>query len=90
MKGAAGLRVENARLRLALEDIARGYDGYQSYSGTNCADIAKEALREPNPAAVSLGRLGGIARAAKLTPERRSAIAKQGSDAAKAKREGNR
>jgi len=35
-----------------------------------------------NPAAVSLGRLGGLkggkARAAKLTPEQRSAIARKG------------
>lgn len=33
------------RLREALEDIARGTDGHQSYSGTNCAEIARSALQ---------------------------------------------
>jgi hypothetical protein len=41
--------------------------------------------REKNPAAVALGKLGGAkggkARAAKLTPEERSAIAKRGAAA---------
>ncbi|MDQ3747892.1 MAG: hypothetical protein M3367_02585 [Acidobacteriota bacterium] len=44
-------------------------------------DISPIAEREKNPAAVSLGRLGGLkggkARAAKLTPAERSAIAKK-------------
>lgn len=43
-------------------------------------DISPIAEKEKNPAAVSLGRLGGLkggkARAAKLTPAERSAIAK--------------
>lgn len=34
-----------------------------------------------NPAAVSLGQLGGTARAAKLTPEQRAAIATKASHA---------
>ncbi len=44
-------------------------------------DISPIAEREKNPAAVSLGRLGGLkggkARAASLTPAERSAIAKK-------------
>lgn len=50
---------------------------------------AEEPPREKNPAAVALGRLGGKkggpARAAKLSPERRSEIARK---AAKARWEG--
>jgi hypothetical protein len=45
------------------------------------ARIVAAATREKNPAAVALGRLGGLkggrARAAKLTAARRSAIAKK-------------
>jgi hypothetical protein len=45
------------------------------------AAIISQAIREKNPAAVELGRRGGLkggrARAAKLTPKRRSAIAKK-------------
>lgn len=45
------------------------------------ADPAEEPKPEKNPAAVALGRLGGKkggkARAASLTPERRSEIAKK-------------
>lgn len=44
-------------------------------------DISPIAEKEKNPAAVSLGRLGGLkggkARAAKLTPAERTAIAKK-------------
>lgn len=44
-------------------------------------DISPIAEREKNPAAVLLGRLGGLkggkARAEKLTPERRSEIARK-------------
>ena len=29
----------------ALTDIAGGSDGFSTYSGTNCSDIAKDALR---------------------------------------------
>jgi hypothetical protein len=43
-------------------------------------DVAKEERPEKNPAAVALGRLGGLkggkARLTKLTPERRREIAK--------------
>lgn len=43
--------------------------------------ILKEATAEKNPAAVALGRLGGLrggkARAAKLTPEQRKEIARK-------------
>jgi hypothetical protein len=43
-----------------------------------------EPVREKNPAAVALGRLGGIkggkARAKKLTPEQRTAIAKKAAE----------
>lgn len=28
----------------ALNDIQRGYDKYETYSGTRCADIARAAL----------------------------------------------
>ena len=38
---------------------------------------------QKNPAAVELGRRGGLARAANLTKARRLEIAKAGSDAAK-------
>jgi hypothetical protein len=45
------------------------------------ARIVAAATYEKNPAAVSLGRLGGLkggkARAAKLSPKRRSEIAKK-------------
>lgn len=59
---------------------------------SSTADVAQNALRvveqsigeplkEKNPAAVSLGRLGGLAggkaRAKKLSPERRKAIAQK-------------
>ncbi len=41
----------------------------------------KQAVPEKNPAAVTLGRLGGLkggkARATKMTPERRNEIAQQ-------------
>jgi hypothetical protein len=44
-------------------------------------DISPIAEKEKNPAAVELGRLGGLkggkARAASLTPEKRSEIAKK-------------
>jgi hypothetical protein len=47
-------------------------------------DISPIAEKEKNPAAVSLGRLGGLkggkARAAKLTAEERSAIAKKAAE----------
>jgi hypothetical protein len=53
------------------------------------ASIVREATHDPNegkdPAAVSLGRRGGLkggkARAAKLTPEQRSEIAKKAAQA---------
>lgn len=35
---------ENERLRDALELIAENYDGHQTFSGTDCQDIAKKAL----------------------------------------------
>jgi len=45
---------------------------------------AAEPKAEKNPAAVALGRLGGLkgglARAAKLTPEQRKAIAKRAAE----------
>lgn len=43
-------------------------------------DIAtgEEPRPEKNPSAVALGSLGGKARAQKLTPKKRSAIAKKG------------
>ena len=50
---------------------------------TRCAGRESKAAEEPekNPAAVALGRLGGLkggkARAAKLTPAKRKAIAKK-------------
>ena len=48
-------------------------------------DISPIAEKEKNPAAVSLGRLGGLkggkARADKLTPAERSAIAKKAASA---------
>lgn len=34
-----------AKLRAALELIARNYDEHQTFSGTICQDIAKEALQ---------------------------------------------
>lgn len=47
--------------------------------------IPKEQPEEKNPAAVSLGRLGGLkggkARAAKLSPAKRKAIAKKAAEA---------
>jgi hypothetical protein len=50
----------------------------------NALRVVEQAIGEPlakNPAAVALGRLGGLkggaARAAKLTPKRRKAIAQQ-------------
>lgn len=47
--------------------------------------ITKEATKEKNPAAVALGRLGGLvgghARAKKLTPEKRKEIALKASKA---------
>ena len=49
------------------------------------ARIVREATSEKNPAAVSLGRLGGLkggkARAASLSAARRSAIAKKAAKA---------
>lgn len=36
--------VGNERFRQALELIAKNYDGYQTFSGTDCQEIAKEAL----------------------------------------------
>ncbi len=46
--------------------------------------IEKPVEKEKNPAAVTLGRLGGLkggnARARKLTPEQRKAIAKRAAD----------
>lgn len=49
------------------------------------AAIVSRATQEKNPAAVELGRRGGLkggkARAAKLTPKRRSAIAKKAAKA---------
>ena len=48
-------------------------------------ESAAPTLQEKNPAAVSLGRLGGLkggkARAASLTPERRKAIAQEAAKA---------
>lgn len=32
----------------ALEDIARGWSGNETYSGTTCSDIARSALKETN------------------------------------------
>jgi hypothetical protein len=50
---------------------------------------AKESPPEKNPAAVALGRMGGLkggkARAAKLTPAKRKAIAKKAAKARWAK-----
>jgi hypothetical protein len=47
----------------------------------NAEPAPAEVKTEKNPAAVALGRLGGLkggkARAAKLTPEKRKAIAKK-------------
>ena len=47
--------------------------------------ITDEATREKNPAAVALGRLGGLkggkARAAKLSAKKRKEIAKKAADA---------
>ena len=51
------------------------------------AQVAQEAEAQPekNPAAVALGRMGGLkggkARAASLTPKRRKAIAKKAAKA---------
>lgn len=51
----------------------------QSITGQN--EIKKEPAKEKNPAAVALGRLGGLkggkARAAKLSPKKRKAIAQK-------------
>lgn len=48
-------------------------------------DQAKEPVRRKNPAAVALGKLGGIkggkARAAKLTASRKSEIARKAAEA---------
>ncbi len=43
--------------------------------------------KRKNPAAVSLGRKGGAARAKSLTAEQRQAIARKGGEARAAKRE---
>ena len=47
--------------------------------------VMREATGEKNPAAVALGRLGGLkggpARAAKLSPAKRKAIAKRAANA---------
>jgi hypothetical protein len=64
----------------------------------NALRVVEEAIGEPlvlshkkDPAAVSLGRRGGLkggnARARKLTPERRKAIAQQAANARWAKEE---
>lgn len=54
-------------------------------------DTADETLPKKDPAAVALGRKGGLkggkARAEKLTPEERSEIAKRAAEARWAKRE---
>ncbi len=56
-----------------LENLATGNPIHE--------DISPLAEKEKNPAAVTLGRLGGLkggkARAAKLSPERRSEIARK-------------
>lgn len=38
------LEAENARLRATLERIAHNMENGESFSGTQCADIAREAL----------------------------------------------
>ena len=50
---------------------ASGRGHYQCSDRDSCGT----QWREKNPAAVALGRLGGIARAAALSPERREEIA---------------
>jgi hypothetical protein len=45
-------------------------------------------MKRKNPAAVALGRLGGIARATKLSSKRRSEIAKRAVEARERKRKG--
>ena len=50
---------------------ASGRGHYQCSDRDNCG----AQWREKNPAAVALGKQGGAARAAALTPERRSEIA---------------
>ena len=50
---------------------ASGRGHYQCSDRDNCGT----QWREKNPAAVTLGRLGGIARAAALSPARREEIA---------------
>lgn len=58
--------------------------------GISVARTAKSAPKPSGEAVISpaalLGRLGGIARAKALSPERRTEIARMGSDAANAKR----
>jgi len=59
---------------------------------TGEAEEPKETVPEKNPAAVELGRLGGLkggkARAAKLTPEKRKEIAKKAAEARWKKKQG--
>lgn len=47
--------------------------------------MSSEKPKDPN--AVALGRKGGIARARKLSPERRQAIAEKASSAARRKKQ---
>jgi len=38
------LTTEGEIMREYLEDIAKGHDGHQTYSGTMCSEIAQNAL----------------------------------------------
>ena len=58
---------------------------FRLYEGGGLWDVPGMAKMKKNPAAVALGRLGGLkggkARARKLTPKERSAIAKKAAGA---------
>jgi len=59
-------------------------EGVNALAASIVAQATKEEAREKNPAAVALGRLGGLkggkARAKKLSPERRKEIAKKAAE----------
>jgi hypothetical protein len=69
-----GMPERTSKPRLDLNQLAK------SIVDQSTAEPGTSPAPEKNPAAVSLGRMGGLkggkARAEKLTPEQRSAIAK--------------
>ena len=75
---------ERSRKKKDINELAASIVGRAT--GDKQPEVEEPEAEEPdtsgkNPAAVALGRLGGLkggkARAAKLTPEQRSAIAKK-------------